>query len=269
MFQGHAVVALMVPWFDREPMVQLALQSLAALVVLNVIVDYARVWFTCPGHPDRGPRADGKGDDPSARWCDRCDAPKPERAHHCSSCGCCVLKMDHHCDFVNNCIGLQNYKVFVYFLLDVVCAAGLQVCGLLPQVIEICTHYLIGNANIGESSTTLHKVHVVVAFGTASVTLWMVVTLLFGHVQQILCNSTTIDEIAKASSIVPMQRSQYDMGALNNVAEVFGEPPRWCRPLLDWSLRCARFWMADEVDLVSGYPARGYHDHLAPAQGSL
>lgn len=29
--------------------------------------------------------------------CDKCDSFKPLRAHHCSVCGKCVLKMDHHC----------------------------------------------------------------------------------------------------------------------------------------------------------------------------
>lgn len=27
------------------------------------------------------------------RWCRKCWAPKPERAHHCSDCDRCVLKM--------------------------------------------------------------------------------------------------------------------------------------------------------------------------------
>lgn len=31
------------------------------------------------------------------RWCRICWAPKPERAHHCSQCGRCVLKMGASC----------------------------------------------------------------------------------------------------------------------------------------------------------------------------
>jgi palmitoyltransferase len=31
------------------------------------------------------------------RICEKCFMIKPDRAHHCSVCDSCVLKMDHHC----------------------------------------------------------------------------------------------------------------------------------------------------------------------------
>lgn len=33
----------------------------------------------------------------SFRICEKCNLIKPDRAHHCSVCDACVLKMDHHC----------------------------------------------------------------------------------------------------------------------------------------------------------------------------
>ncbi|KAG0289498.1 hypothetical protein BGZ98_003807 [Dissophora globulifera] len=54
--------------------------------------------------------------DGSPRWCDHCKVFKPDRCHHCSECNSCVLRMDHHCPWINGCIGFGNYKYFYLFI---------------------------------------------------------------------------------------------------------------------------------------------------------
>jgi hypothetical protein len=41
-------------------------------------------------------------------WCDKCSIVRPPRCHHCSQCRRCVLQFDHHCVWLNNCVGYHN-----------------------------------------------------------------------------------------------------------------------------------------------------------------
>lgn len=121
-------------------------RTLFIWVAFLAVVSHFRAMTTDPGAvpPDAKPleahlrgesaRNDKHGQDEllppptHLRMCRRCRAYKPPRAHHCSICRRCVIKMDHHCPWINNCCALGNHKYFLLFVFytAIACAYSLS-----------------------------------------------------------------------------------------------------------------------------------------------
>ncbi|XP_037085080.1 palmitoyltransferase ZDHHC3-like isoform X1 [Pollicipes pollicipes] len=120
------------------------------MVVYNALTllafsSHARTMLTDPGAVPRG-----NATKEAMQWatsqeggvvykCPKCWSIKPERAHHCSVCQRCIRKMDHHCPWVNNCVGENNQKFFVLFTLYI---AAISVHSLILAVNQFvsCFH---------------------------------------------------------------------------------------------------------------------------------
>lgn len=182
----------------------------------------------------------------AVRYCEKCVSIKPDRSHHCSVCEVCTLKMDHHCPWVNNCVGFHNYKFFLLFL-----GYALTYCIFIAT--STARHFLQiwllqmketseDNSKGGEEDEEVvvesgespedgdhlinygaAKYHILFVF-VVSILFTMSICSLFGyHIWLVLHNRTTLEQFrAPVFENNLTDPRGWSMGKLNNVKEVFG-----------------------------------------------
>ncbi|KAG5243001.1 protein S-acyltransferase [Salix suchowensis] len=201
--------------------------AIALLSVLN----YAIAILTDPGRvpssfmPDiedcGNPVHEIKRKGGDLRYCQKCSHFKPPRAHHCRVCRRCVLRMDHHCIWISNCVGHANYKVFFVF---VVYAAIACIYSLVLLVGSLTVDPLKDELQSGDSFRTIYVIS-----GLLLVPLSAALGVLLGwHVYLILQNKTTIEyhEGVRAMLLAEkgghVYKHPYDVGTYENLTTVLG-----------------------------------------------
>ncbi|XP_050166243.1 palmitoyltransferase ZDHHC15 isoform X2 [Myiozetetes cayanensis] len=157
------------------------------------------------------------------RFCDRCQLIKPDRCHHCSVCAMCVLKMDHHCPWVNNCIGFSNYKFFLLFL-----AYSLLYClYIAATVFKYFIKYWTGELTNGRS-----KFHILFLLFVA-IMFFVSLMFLFGyHCWLVSRNRSTLEAFSAPVFQNGPDKNGFNLGFVKNLQQVFGEEKKlWLLPI--------------------------------------
>ncbi|CAL2036902.1 unnamed protein product [Caenorhabditis brenneri] len=166
-----------------------------------------------------------RGFDHGIRFCDKCCCIKPDRSHHCSMCEQCVLKFDHHCPWVNNCVNFGNYKYFILFL-----AYGFIFCiwiaaTTLPSFIDFWKHEYDMNKKTGRFSL------VFLLFLSCMFSLSLSF-LFFYHLYLTAKNRTTVESFRAPMIDGKYAKDAFNHGVKANYREIFGPHPLyWFLPI--------------------------------------
>ncbi|KAI8097155.1 DHHC palmitoyltransferase-domain-containing protein [Halteromyces radiatus] len=166
---------------------------------------------------------------------------KYDRSHHCRTCKRCILKMDHHCPWINNCVGFYNYKFFYLFIVYGSLFCIYVFATTLPPTIAIMQQPM---GILAIDFNWLFLCFVSAVFG-----LFLIPFSLF-HTRQLCKNRTTIEFYEKANyrlgsrqrrrngrhQMMDIMRSKYfnpwDLGTRSNIEQVLGRSPMtWFLPI--------------------------------------
>eukprot|EP01103_Thecamoeba_quadrilineata_P010391 TRINITY_DN2230_c1_g1_i1.p1 TRINITY_DN2230_c1_g1~~TRINITY_DN2230_c1_g1_i1.p1 ORF type:complete len:227 (+),score=3.12 TRINITY_DN2230_c1_g1_i1:336-1016(+) len=191
----------------------------------------------------------------SIKYCEMCKASKPDRSHHCGRCQRCVLKMDHHCPWINNCVGWRNMKAFV-----LLCTYVYLFCA---NILGFSIYYIIVSDFFQHYGQYVATYTLIMIMDVLAIIIGLMLSLfIINHYYLIGRNLTAIEywrarqQIAETSGIpqgfrsrwcpmcTPVLESPYDVGTFENFSQVFGRNPLlWPFPLpsgngdgVDWQV---------------------------------
>ncbi|KAF8068356.1 PAT13 [Scenedesmus sp. PABB004] len=180
------------------------------------------------------------------RFCKHCKAWKPQRAHHCSVTGRCVLKMDHYCIWVVNCVGLLNYKFFLQFLAFTFAGSAVAIAALVRPMLAFFGAGAAGAAPSAGSAVAFIGVIVNAAFAVS------LCGFLVMHANMVAANCTTIEMYEKERP----HPWPYNKGGRRNFEEVFGKRKLgWLLPRLTAEERRAALDSCLNTRLLQTYAA--------------
>lgn len=61
-------------------------------------------------------------------YCRICKSGVLKDSKHCAKCDRCVEEFDHHCEWLNNCVGKRNYRAFFMLTLFMAFASLMKIC---------------------------------------------------------------------------------------------------------------------------------------------
>jgi hypothetical protein len=158
------------------------------------------------------------------RFCKWCDSYKPDRCHHCRACKSCVLRMDHHCPWIANCVGFRNHKFFFLLVLYALLSCFFVVVTMSESLMRsLYTEYRSSRDRF-----------LMVFCMTLALIMGTLLKAFFAlHVWLMLKATTTIEFCEKRQrEVTAKPLPNYEQGSYENIRAVLGpDPLLWFLPI--------------------------------------
>ena len=123
------------------------------------------------------------------KYCITCHLIRDIRTFHCSICGLCIEKHDHHCNYLSNCVGVYNYRKFFFFIIIA--------CVHVTIIFLTVCHLIIFNIGRDMEGYDWITIFVAVTFIFAVFFEIFTVSMIGQHIVTIVQNRTTREFIKK------------------------------------------------------------------------
>lgn len=185
------------------------------------------------------------------QYCARCESFKPPRAHHCSTCGRCVLWMDHHCPWTGTCVGHKNLQAFVLFVhyAPLACLHSFIIHTELPIHLGMRLYGAISQRRFLQHLSQIQTISGLICWIVALIVMCLVGTLAWDMHWSISSNMTMVEEmvvdradVRRSAHLENDFSFPYDLGKKKNREQILGHS--WFTWLLPLGSHSDGFWPA-------------------------
>mmetsp|Transcript_6667 Transcript_6667/g.11665 ORF Transcript_6667/g.11665 Transcript_6667/m.11665 type:complete len:328 (+) Transcript_6667:50-1033(+) len=150
------------------------------------------------------------------RSCKWCVHYKPDRCHHCRVCRSCILRMDHHCPWIANCVGFRNHKFFFLLVFYAALDSTLIALAMWTTLLE----------TLEVEATTVRRFMIVFSLTLAVIMTILLCGFFSFHLWLVLKGTTTIEFCEKTvktnATGQDAGRWMYDLGWMENLKQALG-----------------------------------------------